>query len=367
METQQNIFFDTNVFDDFTSHSISFGDFKRQMDEESVVFPVFQRNYVWTTQLKQRYLETISKRGPIFGFVMNLNSTEGRYEMIDGQNRGKTIYDFMSDKISFNKDPDEGGAIFYSGITGSEKRKFDRQEIHFIKTLNWDDDDCQEYFRSIQEGMKLTKGEEIHSAQNNFFQNKVIDIAGLFEEPIKRGKKDGGFNYVNKRYLHYEIIGGLLKSFMENKYFDRPGKVALKELKTWDNYNVDSTEPSDVERRTCIDNAVSVFEAVMKFYIHLREGSENLNKMTYSRDSTFMRSMFFIFENNLYLEGTNNVPSPEVIKRFDTMMGIILKKGTPLFNKIKEWGGYGGIGNIMKEYKRVFDDPTSIFDPNVYL
>ncbi len=359
----QNIFFSEEIYDDFTSGSISLGDFKRQMEEGSVVCPPFQRNFVWTPGHKQRYLETLSKRGPIFGFVMNYKSSEGVYELIDGQNRGKTIYQFMTDEISFNNDSD-GGTIKYSDITGQEKRKFDRQEIHFIKAIKWSEDECQEYFRTIQDGMKLTKGEEIHSAQNNHFQKKIVHLANLFDEPLKRSKKDGGFDYVNKRFIHYEIIGCLLKIFMDQKYYDRPGQVALKELKTWDNFDPmasPSMDPEDTVRFNALEAAVAVFESVMKFHILLREGSENMNTMTYSRDSTFMRSMYFIFKNKLHLANRGQDPFSALVQRFDAMMGVILKKKTPLYDQISVWGGYGGIDNIMDEYMRVFRDPTSEF------
>ena len=364
----QDIFFSDDIYDDFTSGSISLGDFKRQMEETAVVCPTLQRNFVWTPALKQRYLETLSKRGPIFGFVMNYKSSEGVYELIDGQNRGKTIYQFMTDEISFNNDSDDGGTIKYSDITGQEKRKFDRQEIHFIKALNWSEDECQEYFRTIQDGMKLTKGEEIHSAQNNHFQKKIVYLANLFAEPLKRPKRDGGFNYVNKRFLDYEIIGGLLKIFMDQKYYDRPGQVALKELKTWDNFDPMASpsmagfpDPDDTVRFNALEAAVAVFESVMKFHIQLREGSENMNTMTYSRDSTFMRSMYFIFKNKLHLVDPVQDPPLALVQRFDAMMGVILKKKTPLYDQISVWGGYGGIDNIMDEYMRVFRDPTSEF------
>lgn len=358
-----NTFFnsDDDLYGDFTSGSISLGDFKRQMEEKSVVVPTFQREFVWTGALKQRYLETLSKRGPIFGFVMNYNSQEGLYELIDGQNRGKTIYQFMCDKIIFNKDPDDGGGIHYSDITGSEKRVFDRQEIHFIKTINWSEDECQEYFRSIQDGMKLTKGEEINSAQNNYFQQNIVYLANLFSEYIRKPKKEGGFNYVNKRYLHFEIIGGLLKIFMDGKYYDRPGQVALKELKRWDGFDPESESEEDITQRDMLFRAVKTFEGVMKFYIGLRNDCENLNKMTYSRDSTFMRGMFFIFKNKMHLVQGQEVPSPVIIERFNEMMGVILKKNTSLYDQITIWGTSGKLDLIMDQYMRVFRDPNSEF------
>ena len=74
----------------------------------------------------------------------------------------------------------------------------------------------------------------------------------LFKNP----KKEGGFNYVNKRYLHFEIIGGLLKVFMDGKYYDRPGQVALKELKKWDGFDLSRVRNKILPERMILERAV---------------------------------------------------------------------------------------------------------------
>ena len=361
-------FFASDIYGDYTHGTITLGEFKRQMGESyndenaGIKVPDYQRNFVWTAPLKQRYLDTLSKRGPVFGFVMNYRSSDGVYELIDGQNRGKTIFEFMNDDLVYNRSPEEGGALKYSDIEGSDKRLFDRMEIHFIKSLNWDEDECQEYFRTIQDGMKLTKGEEIHSAQNNIYQNKIVHLATKYEDILKRPKKEGGFHYTNRRFIHYEIIGGLLKIIMDNHYLDRPGQVALKEMKKWDNFP-QGTDLSqvEIEQLANLDEAVQTFEQVMKHYIILREASDNLSNMTYSRDATFIRSMYFIFMNDLHILDPGNGPSQEIILRFDEMMGIILSKNTTLHDYITLCGTKGKMEQIMGEYKRVYDNPLSQF------
>ena len=239
-------FFGEDPYANYTSQSMSVGDFCRQMIDGGIIIPNYQREFVWTMLYKQRYLQTLSQRGPIFGFVMNYNSRDGTYEVIDGQNRGKTIYEFMSDNLTFNRDPEDGGALKYSNMELAEKRKFDRMEIHFIKTFDCSDDECQAYFRSIQEGMKLTKGEEIHSAQNNIFQNKIVALVNRYKEILTKKRKEGGFNYTSKRYIEYEIFGCLLKCFMDNRYYDRPGQVASKELNNWDNFPTENLTTEEV-------------------------------------------------------------------------------------------------------------------------
>ena len=353
-------FFGENPYPNYTSQSISVGEFCRKMkkDDAGIRIPDYQREFVWTTVIKQGYLQTLSQRGPIFGFVMNYNSDDGTYEVIDGQNRGKTIFEFMNDKLSFNRGPEEGGALKYSEMENSEKRKFDHMEIHYIKTFDWSDDECQEYFRSIQEGMKLTKGEEIHSAQNNIFQNKIVYLVNLYKDILTKKRKEGGFNYTGKRYIEYEVFGCLLKCFMNNRYYDRPGQIAMKELKHWDNFPTENLSAEDTERLDKLNDAVTMFEKVMDYMCVMRDNCEHLTTKQYSRDAIFIRNTHFIFLNKLY----EHSPTDETIQKFSEMMNIILTKNTPRHDQITLWSTKGGMENIMIEYARVYDDPTVEFE-----
>lgn len=352
-------FFASDIYGDYTHGTMTLGEFKRQMGESyndenaGIKVPDYQRNFVWTAPLKQRYLDTLSKRGPVFGFVMNYRSSDGVYELIDGQNRGKTIFEFMNDDLVYNRSPEEGGALKYSDIEGPDKRLFDRMEIHFIKSLNWDEDECQEYFRTIQDGMKLTKGEEIHSAQNNIFQNKIVHLATKYNTILRDTKKEGGFNYTNKRYIHYEVIGGLIKMLQDDKYYDRAGQIALKEVKKWDSFpqGTDLTE-EEVARLVNLDAAVQRFEELMDYHVILRGDCEPLNTMAYGRDATFIRNMFFIHKNIAHMK---SLPEIEQMMRFSEMNETVLTKHTPVHDQIKVWGGYGGMNDIMDKYREVYD------------
>ena len=68
-------FFGENPYPNYTSQSMSVGEFCRKMIDGGIRIPDYQREFVWTTVIKQGYLVTLSQRGPIFGFVMNYNST----------------------------------------------------------------------------------------------------------------------------------------------------------------------------------------------------------------------------------------------------------------------------------------------------
>ena len=361
-------FFSKFAYGRTRQESMSIGEYKRQIDSKSIKVPEFQRKFVWTPTLKQRYLVTLSKRGPIYGFILNHHTENGTYDLIDGQNRSMTIYDFMRDKIKFEQENGEGGLI-YSKMDPRDREIFERIRINYVLAEDWDDDDCQEYFRTIQEGMKLTHGEKIHSAHNNIFQQKIVHIATKYHDILTEKRKKGGFDYKIKRYVHYEVIGCLLKCFMEEDYYDRPGQVAFKELTTWDDFPKggdlcdDLTVTQAATRLSKLEEAVKLFEKILDYYIILRKNCDSLNSRQYTRDSTFIRNMYFIFHNKLHKD---EVPSEDIIK-FNEMMNVILDKNTKRHDMINLWGTQGKMDKIMDEYKRVYDDHLSPFVNHEYL
>ena len=72
----------------------------------------------------------------------------------------------------------------------------------------------------------------------------------------------------------------------------------------------------------------------------MRENCEHLTTRQYSSAPTFIRNMYFIFLNKLY----EHVRTVETIQKFSNMMDVILTK------------------NTMREYRRVYDDPTVEFE-----
>ena len=56
--------------------------------------PPYQRNFIWATEDQQTLIDSINKKIPIPNFFI-LEKEEGKYEMVDGQQRSRTIINFI--------------------------------------------------------------------------------------------------------------------------------------------------------------------------------------------------------------------------------------------------------------------------------
>lgn len=76
------------------------------IDTESLnLNPDYQRNYIWTSNDQKYLIDTIIKGFPLPSFFVYLDS-KGKYEMVDGQQRSKTIYRFIKGAINSSKATD---------------------------------------------------------------------------------------------------------------------------------------------------------------------------------------------------------------------------------------------------------------------
>src|SRR5687768_7159723 len=60
--------------------------------------PPYQRNQVWTAKAQQKLLESILKGKPIPSFFL-LNKADNSFEMIDGQQRARTIIGYWKNLV----------------------------------------------------------------------------------------------------------------------------------------------------------------------------------------------------------------------------------------------------------------------------
>ena len=226
---------------------MSIRDFEQRVDGSDLSVPSYQRQYVWGKHQQKKFLHTISRGGPISGLQLNYIEEKERFEIMDGQNRIVTIVRFMDGQIPF--EADDGNKIWFSEMTDRCQRKFKNKTISYVKTDNWSRNHCESHFRNIQEGIKLSEGEKIHSTSNNPLTTMVKEIYHTFDEEVVSHTEEGSMevpkkNFISSplnakgmairpdRYKHYEMIGCLLHMVRMNKkvFPVRPAKTAYDEL-----------------------------------------------------------------------------------------------------------------------------------------
>lgn len=221
--------------------------------------PDYQRGFIWTSDFKDKLIFSVSKNYPIGNVIIrNLEkpkANNAKSEVVDGQQRLTTLYQFMNNEYSVSKDVSR--KIILENLDYFKEERENKKVYKVLKRYNenktinlkFEDfperlvedfrnyplsitaisnattDQVSEYFRFVQNQERLKAGEIIKSIpeselrifynkilnKNNFFENISFDnnrkefdkifysIIGVFERKINLGSTDKIImNYVQK-------------------------------------------------------------------------------------------------------------------------------------------------------------------------
>tara|TARA_Y100000389_G_scaffold7474_1_gene7173 strand:- start:3243 stop:4262 length:1020 start_codon:yes stop_codon:yes gene_type:complete len=333
-------FFSSVMVPNSLTTNMSIGECYNRLESGDLNIPPYQRDYVWTLKQQQLYLESISKGLPLFGPVINNDSVSGEQNIMDGQNRLYTVNKFMKDEITFENE--DGEIIKYSELNGSMKRKFKNLKISYTETNNWSQEQCQEFFIAIQEGVKLKDGELIHAKSGNSLTKNISEIYDNFTSLFIDKSKDGGMGLtpaVIKRFGHYEIIGTIIHMIRTKKFPVRPGQTALKEFNLWSDPNT----PTAIQREQCIAEAnicLKTYSEIIKNVPKLVEGVKK---------EEHLRLLYFIYKSNLF----NQHWDQNKFTKIENILNRVLNKENPEYELIIKWS--------TKSSEKIYDLYHEIF------
>lgn len=178
---------------------------KRELDKvykrrDRYEIPDWQRDEVWDLPRKQALIDSILRgwRLPKFYFVAS-SAKPVSYEVVDGQQRLATIFEFLSDELELT---DETAAEFggkkYSELPDDISDQVDDFEIDFDEIEDASDEDLMAFFQRLQSGIQLNSSERLNAinsklktfckkmAKHKFFTDKVA--------------------FENKRFAHFDVV-----------------------------------------------------------------------------------------------------------------------------------------------------------------
>jgi len=328
-------FFSNDSHPSSDSCKMSLGEMFHLMNEGELQIPDYQREYVWTKKQQDRYLESLSKNMPLFGPVINVDTSTGDQWIMDGQNRIVTIFKFLSGDINYQ-------GLSFSELPDNEKRRLKNMRISYTETRDWSREQCQDFFMRIQEGVKLKDGELIHARSDNELTKAIVHILEYFEGFFKNKPKDGGLGFTPgylHRYGHYEILGTIIHMVRTYEYPLRPGKTALKECDAWCDENTPTLSQREsviVETKELLHNYSKIVENVSK----LKQGVKK---------EEHLRIMYFIYKSGLWTEEMNE----EIYNRIDALLNRVLNKDNPEYDQITLFGT-SGVEKIYELYASIY-------------
>ncbi len=209
--------------------SIPFSQLSRELIENRYIGnidtkPSYQREYVWTNRFKRDLIISILKGYPIGVITTRQRIDDNVLEIVDGQQRIKTINEFLTNKLSLNGTHSKlAKEVVEKMGYGNQKNiyKFDdlpselkdelmRNTIATQNIITNNDDEVSNYFYMIQNQEKLKAGEIIES----FPETRFDDLFIKYENEIEIFNKH--IKYSNNRKEFLKILFSIL-AFEKNK------------------------------------------------------------------------------------------------------------------------------------------------------
>jgi len=201
----------------------------RRIERDDIYIPNFQREFVWTQAISSRFIESLLLGLPVPGIFL-YRVGDGKYEVIDGQQRLKTLQMFRDGKFNnttfrlvglesrFNQKS-------YSELPGSDRRQLEDSIIHatIIRQDAPDDDGSSKFsiFERINTSARPLSAQEIRSA---IFQG---DFNNLLSELNTDPNWRNLFGKVHSRKRDEELILRFLALYYWFGKYEEPMKRFL--------------------------------------------------------------------------------------------------------------------------------------------
>jgi Protein of unknown function DUF262 len=144
-------------------------DFLQWFKEKALVpNPFFQRGAVWVPAARVFFIDTILRRLPIpkiyIRTKIDLKTKKSVREVVDGQQRLRTIIDFSEDNLALTKRAGEFAGLKYSTLSDEQKETFLTYAIGVEQLINATDADVLEIFSRLNSyNVTLNPAEQRHA------------------------------------------------------------------------------------------------------------------------------------------------------------------------------------------------------------
>lgn len=245
--------------------------------------PDYQRPAVWSTSQKQLLMDTILKGYDIPKFYWRkVSSHPDKYEVVDGQQRLRAIWEFVEGKYKLSKSAEkiDGHDIAnkgYSDLPTDLRLNFDGYSLDVITLTNSDEDEVREMFLRLQNGTSLKAQEKRNAMPGNMrdFVKELVEH-NFFKKSVKFENKRFTHDHIAAQMCLLELNGGLCnikdkdlnKMYEDNKDFNSKSPTARKIKRVLDYlYKMFPSKTPELERFNVVSLYILISSLMDKYVI----------------------------------------------------------------------------------------------------
>lgn len=174
--------------------------------------PEFQRGLVWGREKQQLLIDTILRRWEIPPVFVICDKNTYRKEVLDGQQRLRSIYDFYRGEFPVNGQiqPYNNSLVGLHGLRYNQmpievQRKFRNFSIRIFEITDYEKDEPFELFYRLNQSVKLTSAERRNTfhGETRSQVKKIVD----YMESVGVNRELIGFN--NSRLSYQDVVARL--------------------------------------------------------------------------------------------------------------------------------------------------------------
>jgi hypothetical protein len=174
--------------------------------------PDFQRGEVWSTPKKQRLIDTILRRWHVPPLHL-VSKEEGRFDVLDGQQRLTAIRDFVRGAFPIDgtiEPHDEKisalSGLRYAQLPDGVRDEFDSFPIRVFALTDYSPDEPHELFFRLNQPTSLTEAEK----RNAFMGGPRNQVKKLVEWAINHGMSAQRVGFSNARMAYDDLLARFL-------------------------------------------------------------------------------------------------------------------------------------------------------------
>jgi hypothetical protein len=284
-------------------------------DNEVNLNPSYQRDDAWNLDMRKDLIDTVLNQGlPIPGIYLVVEDFRAHpernhpFECLDGRNRLKSLFMFMSGEFQITLDSD-GVTYYYEDLDERTQDAFKSTIVPVTQLENFTQTQREECFQRLQKGKPLKPAQVIRLGGNKYpVVASVNAVREVNKDRIERFTKIKDEGDIPLMYNLFEICAGGMT----------PGSTSLANFEKW------CFAKTNQEPRLNYPTLERQLTVVIRYISELVE-QEKLKIATSTHRLYLVSDLAYVFVSRGY-----NSPDPKKVSRFVLdFLGSVKKRGCP--------------------------------------